>query len=203
MDSMLKKGWRSKITTLIRNARSEAEEATREIRALLARSDLGLTLTDQIGSTVAATNIRLKDTLFAAELERNEWLKQIIEPPMASLFDKFMAWARGRREQTVKAQAEAILAYNSTYIRLKLNMPALDEAKKIEKAVRIGSLTHSDAVIELNELLSKTEQISLNAVERNIESDLAQHWFMSELGRIREDLIYLRDKFSKTISTIS
>jgi len=199
-DSMLSKGWRSKITTLVGNARNEAAKATREISAFLAHSNLGCTLTDQFGSPVPATNIRLKDTLFAFELERNEGLKQIIEPPVDSLFDKLMAWAKGLHEQTTKAQAEAILASNKTYSRLKLNMPALAKAGNIEKQVIAGCMTSAEAVNELDKLFSETQQLFLDAP--GIESDLAGPWFRFEVGEVCEKLEKIRTKFKK-MDTVS
>lgn len=202
-DAMLATGWRSKVTALVHEASKEATEASRQISKLLANTRKGFGLIDEVGSPVPADNIRLKDTLLAFELERNEPLNQIAEPPDSSPAGESIMPAQTTHQLASKAQAQAILASNKTYKSLKLNMSALAEAKKIEKAVRSGSLTRSTAVIKLNKLLSETEQIFFDAVELNIESELAMHWFMVELSGIREDLTCLRDKFSETIFTVS
>lgn len=160
-NAMLAAGWRSKITALAEEASKEATEASKQISKLLANTRKGLGLIDEVGSPVPADNMRLKDTLLAFELERNEPLNQIAEPPDSLPAGESIMPAQTTHQLAGKAQAQAILASNKTYKSLILNMPALAEAKKIEKAVRSGSLTRSTAVIKLNKLLSETEQLFL------------------------------------------
>ena len=191
MDPMADAGWRTAVTTPLRRARNEATEASRQISKLLADPEKGFTLIDEAGYLIAADNIRLKDTLFAFELERNEPLNQIAEPPESPA----AAASMKNHQQARMAQAKALLASNKDYIRLKLDMPALAKAKDVEKRVRSRLLSAADAVVKLEKLLSETEQTFFEAP--GMETELARHWFWSEVKEICETLKEMRDNFHR------
>ena len=204
IDPMAEAGWRTAVTTPLRRARDEATEASRQISKLLADPEKGFTLIDEAGYLIAGDNIRLKDTLFAFELERNEPLNhfafeleqneplnQIAEPPESPA----AAASMRNHQQARNAQAKALLASNKDYIRLKLDMPALAKAKDVEKRVRSGLLSAADAAVKLEKLLSETEQTFFEAP--GMESELAYHWFIDEVGEVCKTLEEMRDKFRR------
>jgi hypothetical protein len=192
VDPMIKAGWRSKVAATLRSARNEATEASKQISRLLADPGRGFTLIDKDGRPMPATNIRLKDTLFAFELERNEPLHQIVKPPVKQSLTN----AQVKHQKASQAQAKAILASNTDYSRLKLNMPALTQCKDVEKQVRSGNLPGAKAAAKLDELLSEIEETYLEPPP-GITSDLAYHWFISEVGEVYETLKTMRDQFEE------
>lgn len=191
VDPMVHVGWRSKVAATLRSARTEATQASREVKRLLSEPERGFTLVDEVGQPVSARDIRLMDTLFAFELKRNEPLKQLADSPAT----ESMSGTQKEHHEAGKAQAKALLASNKTYKRLKLNMPALAAAKNVEKSVRSGHLSCAEAVVRLDELMSETEKTYFEAP--GITSELAYHWFISEVGEVCESLKAMRDKFKR------
>lgn len=221
VDPMTQAGWRSMVTVVLRSARNAATEASQQISNLLADPKRRLHLIDELGQPVAANSIRLTDTLFALELERNEPLNQIVEPPKplqpsrsipmpqdsiqnepknqiiptqkSPPASTFLTTKQENHQEARTAQAEAILASNKMYSRLKLNMPALTQAKEVEKKVRYGLLSGASAAVELDKLLAETEQTFFEAP--GMESELAYHWFISEVKEVCDTLKEMADGF--------
>lgn len=195
-DRMLVMDWRSRVTALVRKASKDATQASRQISKLMADTEKGMSLIDEAGSPVPADNIRLRDTLLAFELERNQPLNQIAEPPDSSPASKPMTQAQTEHQQASKAQAKAILASNKAYKSLKLNMPALIQARKLEELVQSGGRIGSEGLQELfDRLFSETEQMFFDAP--GITSELALHWFRSEVGEACKELGRIRDKIKE------
>lgn len=158
-------------------------------------------MTDEAGKRVSADSIRLKDTLLAFELERNEPLNQIAEPPVSSLTNRYVASAQKQHQKASKAQAQAIIRSGKTYKSVKLNMPALTRARKLEEQARRGHLNLSAERCELDKLLSETEQMLFDAP--GIQSELALHWFRSEMAQVCKELERIREKFKEMECTVS
>jgi len=187
---LVEAGWRSKVAATLRTARNEATEASEQISRLLADPGMGFTLIDKDGQPMPATNIRLKDDLFTFELERNEPLHQIVNLTVKQSLTE----AQVKHQNASQAQARAVLASNTDYSRLKLNMPVLAQCKDLEKQVRSGVLTGTEAAAKLDKLLSKTEKTYLEPPP-SMTSELACHWFISEVAEVCETLETMRDQF--------
>jgi hypothetical protein len=204
-DKWLEAGWRSEVVASLRAAQLPVASAVEGLKEMLEDTTWGCELTDSSGKKVAADDIRLKDTLFAFELSRNEILQQIAYPPqLPQVAGSANAGAplskssdAADKASAAEAQAKGLIGLSGGYSSLKLKMSSQDAAHRLTLRVERREIDGTTALNELNSMSAKLDEELEVFHEKVLDkdgSDLLKHWLTVQFEARREELAEIRKK---------